>query len=154
MAYFEDPVKPLQKYIDLYDKYKDASKSIQNYKEEFINKTTDDRLALAIASAIIGGIESRTKDEEVRRWAIWGVEQTMKTFNGFPRLSENQLSYLFFVLGRHFIPILLHEKGIKSDSFKALSEEEQIKAVMDVLDINFENVVIRCLQAIDFLHIE
>ncbi len=154
MAYFEDPVKPLQKYIDLYEKYKDATKNIQNYKQDFVNKNTSERLALAIASAIIGGIESRTKDEEVRKWAIWGVEQTMNTFNNFPKLSENQLSYLFFVLGRHFIPVLLHEKGIKSDSFKALSEEEQLKAVMDVLDINFENVVIRCLQAIDFLHIE
>lgn len=154
MAYIDDPIKPLQKYIDLYEKYKEATKNIQNYKQEFVNQSTNERLAIAIASAIIGGIESRTKDEEVRRWAIWGVEQTMKTFNNFPKLSENQLSYLFFVLGRHFIPVLLHEKGIKSDSFKALSEEEQLKAVMDVLDINFENVVIRCLQAIDFLHIE
>ncbi len=152
MAHFEDPIKPLQKYIDLYEKYKDAVKSIQNYKHEFSDLA--DREALALASAIIGGIESRTKDEEVRHWAIWGVMETMKTFNGFPKLSENQLSYLFFVLGRHFIPVLLHEKGIKSDSFKALSQEEQLKAVSDVLDINFENVVIRCLQAIDFLHIE
>jgi hypothetical protein len=152
MSYLEDPIKPLQKYIDLYEKYKASKENIQDYKKDFNEE--NGRLAIAIASAIIGGIESRAKDEEVRRWAIWGVKETMKTFNSFPRLSENQLSYLFFVLGRHFVPVLLHEKGIKSDSFKALPEEEQLKAVMDVLDINFENVVIRCLQAIDFLHIE
>lgn len=147
----EDLIKPLQKYIDLYEKYKNKKEEIEHYKMDF---TQDPRTSLAIASAIIGGIESRTKDEEVRRWAIWGVLETLKTFNNFPRLSDNQISYLFFVLGRHFIPILLHEKGVKSESFKALTEEEQIKAVSDVLDINFENVVIRCLQAIDFLHIE
>ncbi len=147
----EDPVKPLQKYIDLYEKYKSSKEDIEHYKLDF---TENPRTSLAIASAIIGGIESRTKDEETKYWAIWGVLETLKTFNGFPRLSNNQLSYLFFVLGRHFIPVLLHEKGVKSDAFKSLNKDDQIKAVQDVLDINFENVVIRCLQAIEFLHIE
>lgn len=148
----EDPIKPLQKYIDLYEKYKVSIESIEKYKESFDQQ--DKRMALAIASAIIGGIESRTHDIEIKKWAMWGVLETMKTFNNFSKLSDNQLSYLFFVLGRHFIPTLLHDRGVKSESFKNLSEEEQLKAVEDVLDINFENVVIRCLQAIEFLKIE
>lgn len=70
MAYFEDLVKPLQKYIDLYEKYKDVSKSIQNYRNEFINENTNDKLALDIASTIMGGIESRTKDKEVKNQTV------------------------------------------------------------------------------------
>ncbi|MCS7285483.1 MAG: hypothetical protein NZ527_07165, partial [Hydrogenobacter thermophilus] len=66
-------------------------------------------------------------------------------------LSDEELSFLFYCLGKLFVPLLLHEKGVKSESFKALSKEEQESAVSDVLDTIWENHIIRILQVLPYM---
>ena len=109
------------------------------------------RLSEAIAAMYVGGLEHRTQDEEIRRWTDWAGEKTYRTFNGFPELSNEELSFLFYCLGKLFVPLLLHEKGVKSESFKALTQEEQESAVSDVLDTIWENHLIRILQILPYM---
>ena len=50
-----------------------------------------------------------------------------------------------------FVPLLLHERGVKSESFKSLPTEEQEKAVMEELEVIRENHLIRVLQILPYL---
>ncbi len=99
----------------------------------------------------IGGMEHRIKDEEIRYWTNWAGIKTYKTFNGFPGLSDKQLNFLFYAVGKLYVPLLLHERGVKSESFKSLSTQDQEKAVTDELEVIWENHLIRILQVIGYL---
>ena len=105
-----------------------------------------ERLLKALASMYVGGYEKRLEDEDVRYWTNWAGIKTYKTFGGFPQLSDLELSFLFYAVGKLFVPLLLHEKGVKSESFKRLSPKEQEDAVSEVLDVIWENHLIRILQ--------
>jgi hypothetical protein len=110
-----------------------------------------ERLLKALASMYVGGYEKRLEDEEVRYWTNWAGIKTYKTFGGFPQLSDLELSFLFYAVGKLFVPLLLHEKGVKSESFKRLSPKEQDGAVSEVLDVIWENHLIRILQILPSL---
>jgi len=96
-----------------------------------------ERLLKALASMYVGGYEKRLEDEEVRYWTNWAGIKTYKTFGGFPQLSDLELSFLFY--------------GVKSESFKKLSPKEQEEAVSEVLDVIWENHLIRILQILPSL---
>jgi hypothetical protein len=110
-----------------------------------------ERLLRSLASMYAGGYEKRLEDEEVRFWTNWAGIKTYKTFGGFPQLSDLELSFLFYAVGKLFVPLLLHEKGVKSESFKRLSPKEQEDAVSEVLDVIWENHLIRILQILPSL---
>jgi len=120
-------------------------------KESIKDLQVDDRSLKALACMYVGGYERRLEDEEIKRWTNWAFLKTYKTFNGFSQLSDLELCFLFYSLGKLFVPLLLHEKGVKSESFKSLSPEEQEKAVSDVLDTLWENHLIRILQILPSL---
>lgn len=111
----------------------------------------DIRLERALISMYVGGYEKRIEDPDIKRWTDWAGYRTYSTFNGFPQLSGMELSFLFYSLGKVFVPLLLHERGVKSESFKQLSPEEQEKAVVEELDVIWENHLIRILQIMPFL---
>lgn len=142
-------MKPFQEFIrysewkDRFLKDKERIRALENYENP--------RLSKAIASMYVGGLEHRTQDEEIKKWTDWAGEKTYRTFNGFPQLSDEELSFLFYCLGKLFVPLLLHEKGVKSESFKALTQEEQESAVSDVLDTIWENHIIRILQVLPYM---
>jgi len=110
-----------------------------------------ERLLKALASMYVGGYEKRLEDEDVRYWTNWAGIKTYKTLGGFPQLSDVELSFLFYAVGKLFVPLLLHEKGVKSESFKRLSPKEQEEAVSEVLDVIWENHLIRILQILPSL---
>lgn len=113
----------------------------------------DQRLAKALISMYVGGYEKRLEDSEVRYWTNWAGIKTYKTFNGFPQLSDIELAFAFYSIGKVFVPLLLHERGVKSESFKKLTKEEQEKAVMEELEVIWENHLIRVLQILPFLRL-
>ncbi len=123
---------------------------LESFLQDFeIEKTQ--RLLKALVSMYVGGYEKRLEDEDVRCWTNWAGIKTYKTFGGFPQLSDMELSFLFYAMGKLFVPLLLHEKGVKSESFKRLSPEEQEEAVSEVLDVIWENHLIRILQILPSL---
>lgn len=114
----------------------------------------DDRLLKAIRSMYVGGMEHRVEDEEIRRWTNWAAIKTYKTFNGFPNLSDIELSFVFYSIGKLFVPLLLHERGVKSEAFKKLSEEEQEEAVFEELDTIWETQLTLILQSLELLDLK
>ena len=115
---------------------------------------SDDRLLKAIRSMYVGGMEKRVEDPEIRKWTNWAGVKTYKTFNGFPQLSDRELSFVFYAIGKLFVPLLLHQRGVKSEPFKRLSKEEQEEAVFDELDTIWETQLTLILQALQFLDLK
>lgn len=101
----------------------------------------------------VGDYEKRLEDSEVRCWTNWAGIRTYRTFNAFPQLSDIELSFVFYAIGKVFVPMLLHERGGRSESFKKLPPEEQEKAVMEELEVIWENHLIRVLQIIPYLRV-
>jgi hypothetical protein len=146
-------IKPFQefsRYAEWKERFLKEQERIKKIQSEVFN-VQDQRLSKAMASMYVGGLEQRLRDEEIKRWTDWAVDKTYRTFNTFPQLSDLELSFLFYCLGKLFVPLLLHEKGVKSESFKNLSEEEQENAVSEVLDTIWENHLIRILQIIPYV---
>jgi len=97
----------------------------------------------------------KTPFQEFFRYGEW-KERFLREYENIESkvryLRESEINkLLFYSLGKIFVPLLLHEKGVKSESFKALSPEEQEKAVSDVLDTVWENHFIRILQILPSL---
>jgi len=114
----------------------------------------DKRALLAVRSMYVGGVERRVEDKEVRRWTNWAALKTYRTFNGFPNLSTVEMCFVFYAIGKLFVPLLLHERGVKSEAFKKLSEEEQEEAVFEELDTIWETQLTLILQALEFLDLK
>ncbi len=150
----KNPFSELNRYVSWKERFlgdypKILDHDLQDLKEE--TNTDDPRLLRALVSMYIGGMEHRVKDDEIRYWTNWAGIKTYKTFNGFPNLSDKQLNFLFYAIGKLFVPLLFHERGVKSESFKSLSPEDQEKAVTDELEVIWENHLIRILQVLDYL---
>ncbi|MCS6998318.1 MAG: hypothetical protein RMH93_05245 [Aquificaceae bacterium] len=130
-----------------------VSKGLEGLQEEIrdLYPEVEERLLRALLSLHVGGYEKRLEDREVRYWTNWAGLKTYRTFNSFPQLSELELAFLFYAMGKVFVPLLLHERGVKSESFKRLTPEEQERAVMEELEVIWENHLIRLLQIIPFL---
>ncbi|MFN3947402.1 MAG: hypothetical protein ACK4LA_04865 [Aquificaceae bacterium] len=137
---------------------------LRNYKEitpgelekiakevESIYPEAEERFLKAMLSMYLGGYEKRVQDPEIMYWTNWAGVKTYKTFNKFPQLSDIEVSFLFYSIGKVFVPLLLHERGVKSQAFKRLSKEEQEKVVQEELDVIWENHLIRILQILPFL---
>ena len=130
-----------------------TSKDVKDLAEDLkaLYPEAGERLLKALISMHVGGYEKRLQDPEVRYWTNWAGIKTYRTFNGFPQLSDKELAFVFYAMGKVFVPLLLHERGVKSESFKSLTSDEQEKAVMDELEVIWENHLIRILQIIPFL---
>lgn len=140
-----------ERFLEDYQKI--SSKELKAVEEEVINlyPEADERLLKALISMYVGGYERRVEDPEIRYWTNWAGVKTYRTFNKFPMLSDLELAFVFYGIGKVFVPLLLHERGVKSEAFKALSSEEQEKAVMEELEIIWENHLIRLLQVLPYL---
>lgn len=147
------PFQEFTRYTEWKDRFlKDRDRIKELELEE--PKCEDPRISKAIVSMYVGGLEHRLLDEDVKRWTDWAGKKTYKTFNGFPQLSDEELSFLFYCLGKLFVPLLLHEKGVKSESFKALDQSKQEYAVSEVLDTIWENHIIRILQILPYVDLK
>ncbi|ADC89220.1 hypothetical protein Thal_0586 [Thermocrinis albus DSM 14484] len=131
------PYAEFIRYIEWRDRYLKECEELPPFQDRFLR---------ALECMYVGGVKQRTEDPEVKHWADWAALKTYRHFNGFPHLSDKELMFVFYVLGKLLIPLLLHEKGVKSESFKALSLQDQEKAVEDVLDTIWEQNIIRLLQ--------
>ena len=130
-----------------------TSKDTESIKKEVseLYPQPDERLLKALVSMYIGGYEKRVEDPVVRYWTNWAGVKTYKTFNAFPNLSDVELAFVFYSMGKIFVPLLLHERGVKSEPFQRLSKEEQEEAVQEELNVIWENHLIRILQVLSFL---
>ncbi|MCX8164955.1 MAG: DUF3467 domain-containing protein [Aquificaceae bacterium] len=128
---------------------RDAAELVRELEK--IYPRVDKRLIIAIISMHVGGHQRRLEDPDIEYWTNWAGIKTYRTFNSFPQLSERELAFVFYAIGKVFVPLLLHERGVKSESFKNLTPEEQEKAVMEELEVVWENHLIRILQVIPFL---
>jgi len=144
------PFYEFTRYVQWKDRFLEDRERIRELEKEY-EGTEEPRLLKAILSMYVGGMEKRIKDEEIKRWTDWGGKKTYQTFNGFPQLSDEELSFLFYSLGKLFVPLLLHEKGVKSETFKRLPPKEQEDAVLEVLDTLWENHLIRILQILPYM---
>lgn len=146
-------MKPFPEFIR-YSKWKDqflqSYPKVQRLWSSLRGEEKDDRFSMALASMYVGGMEHRLNDKSVKRWARWACEKTYKTYNAFSWLSDIELCFIFYSIGKLFIPLLLHEKGVNSESFKSLTQEEQEEAVSQVLDTLWENHLIRLLQILPY----
>ena len=153
------PFKELYRYLGWKDRFlRDYGKIeeadltfIEEELKELGEENPDQRLLKAVRSMYVGGMEKRVEDEEIRRWTNWAALKTYRTFNGFPNLSDRQLSFAFYSIGKLFVPLLMHERGVKSESFKRLSRQEQEEAVFEELDTIWETQLTLILQAIQFM---
>ncbi len=153
------PFQELQRYMNWKERFlKDYEKiegsELELIKEEIrslMEEEPDKRLLKAVRSMYVGGMERRVEDEEIRRWTNWAAVKTYRTFNGFPILSDIELSFVFYSIGKLFVPLLMHERGVKSEAFKKLSKEEQEEAVFEELDTIWETQLTLILQALQFL---
>jgi len=118
-----------------------------------LNEEPSERLLRSIRAMYVGGMEERVEDPEIRRWTNWAGLKTYRTFNGFPNLSDIEVAFVFYSLGKLFVPLLLHQRGVKSESFKALSLEEQEEAVFEELDTLWETQLTLILQALQLLEL-
>ncbi|SHK45633.1 DUF3467 domain-containing protein [Thermocrinis minervae] len=154
----KNPFKDLTRYIEWKERFLEDYGKIREEDLKTIEEDIRDlfpnperRLLLALRSMYLGGMEKRVEDEEIRRWTNFAGVETYRTFNSFPHLSDLELAFVFYAIGKIFVPLLLHERGVKSESFKRLSKEDQEKAVMDELDVIWENHLIRVLQILPYL---
>ncbi len=153
------PFKELYRYLGWKDRFLQDYGKIEEADLTFIEEelkelgeeNPDQRLLKAVRSMYVGGMEKRVEDEEIRRWTNWAALKTYRTFNGFPNLSDRQLSFAFYSIGKLFVPLLMHERGVKSESFKRLSRQEQEEAVFEELDTIWETQLTLILQAIQFM---
>ncbi len=151
------PFAELTRYLSWKDRFLEDYERIDSESVEQIREETgidDPRLLKALRSMYVGGMEHRVEDPEIRYWTNWAGMRTYETFNGFPALSDKELAFLFYAVGKLFVPLLLHERGVKSESFKALSRHDQEKAVSEELDIIWENHLIRVLQIIPYMQLK
>ncbi|MDQ7039170.1 MAG: DUF3467 domain-containing protein [Aquificota bacterium] len=125
--------------------------SIKEEVKGLIGDEPEERLLRAIRAMYVGGMERRVEDPDIRRWTNWGAVKTYETFNGFPNLSDTELYFVFYSIGKIFVPLLLHERGVKSEPFRKLSKEEQEEAVLDELDTIWETQLTLILQALQLL---
>ncbi|AAC07019.1 DUF3467 domain-containing protein [Aquifex aeolicus] len=156
------PFKELQKFIHWKERFlrdyekieKGELEKIREEVKEMLGEEPDERLLKALRSMYVGGMEHRVEDEEIRYWTNWGGVKTYETFNRFPLLSDIELAFVFWALGKLFVPLLMHETGVKSEPFKKLSREEQEEAVLDELDTLWETQLTLILQALQFLDLK
>ncbi len=153
------PFQELQRYMNWKERFlSDYEKIdgsdlelIREEVKEFLGEEPDERLLKAVRSMYVGGMERRVEDPEIRRWTNWSAVKTYRTFNRFPNLSDMELSFVFYSIGKLFVPLLMHERGVKSQAFKSLSREEQEEAVFEELDTIWETQLTLILQALQFL---
>ncbi len=152
------PHQEFIRYLGWKERFLEEYSSISSKDTEGIKKEVselypkpDERLLKALVSMYAGGYEKRLEDPLVRYWTNWAGVKTYKTFNTFPNLSDVELAFLFYSMGKIFVPLLLHERGVKSQAFQELSKEEQEKAVQEELDVIWENHLIRILQVLPLL---
>ena len=124
---------------------------IKGEVRELLGQEPNERLLKAVRSMYVGGMERRVEDPEIRSWTSWAAVKTYETFNEFPILSDLELAFVFYSVGKLFVPLLMHERGVKSESFKRLSREEQEEAVFEELDTIWETQLTLILQALQFL---
>lgn len=156
------PFKELHRFLNWKERFlRDYEKiekgELEKIREEvrlLLGEEPDTRLLKALRSMYVGGMEHRVEDEEVRYWTNWAGVKTYKTFNRFPLLSDIELAFVFWALGKLFVPLLLHERGVKSEPFKHLSKEKQEEAVLDELDTIWETQLTLILQALQFLDLK
>ncbi|NPA32731.1 MAG: DUF3467 domain-containing protein [Aquificae bacterium] len=156
------PFRELQRFIHWKERFlRDYERidrgeldAIRREVESLLGSAPDDRLLIALRAMYVGGMERRVEDEEVRYWTNWAGVRTYETFNRFPHLSDAELAFVFWALGKLFVPLLLHERGVKSESFKRLTKEEQEDAVLDELDTLWETQLTLILQALSFLDLK
>ena len=67
--------------------------------------------------AKMGGYEKRVEDPEVRYRTNRAGIKTYKTFNGFPQLSDIELSFAFYAIGKVFCAFAFARKGCKIGKF-------------------------------------
>ena len=130
----------------------DLSSVKEELKDDF-GEVPEERLLTAIRAMYVGGMEERVEDKEVRSWTNWAGLKTYRTFNGFPNLSDIEVAFVFYALGKLFVPLLLHQRGVKSEAFKALSREDQEEAVFEELDTLWETQLTLILQALQLLEL-
>ncbi|WP_457600782.1 DUF3467 domain-containing protein [Hydrogenivirga sp.] len=153
------PFKELHRFMNWKDRFlKDYERIessdlelIRSEVKELLGEEPDDRLLRAVRSMYVGGMERRVEDPEIRSWTNWAAVKTYRTFNGFPTLSDLELAFVFYAVGKLFVPLLLHDRGVKSEAFKKLSREEQEEAVFEELDTIWETQLTLILQALQFL---
>ncbi len=153
------PFRELYRYLGWKDRFLKDYERIINSDLSFIHnelkelgvEKINDRLLRAVRSMYVGGMEHRVEDEEIRKWTNWAAVKTYDTFNGFPNLNDTELSFAFYSIGKLFVPLLMHERGVKSEPFKKLSREEQEEVVFDELDTIWETQLTLILQAIQFM---
>jgi len=156
------PFQELQRFINWKERFLKDYERIEGGDLQILKKELKDlwdgepegRLLRAVRSMYVGGMERRVEDEEVRRWTNWAAVKTYKTFNGFPLLSDLELAFVFYAMGKIFVPLLLHERGVKSETFKNLPLEEQEEAVFEELDTIWETQLTLILQALEFLDLK
>ncbi len=155
------PFQELHRFINWKDRFlkeyeKILSSDLTVLKKELesrLGEELDPRSLLAIRSMYAGGMEQRVEDPDVRKWTDWAGLKTLRTFNGFPNLSDIELSFVFYSLGKLFVPLLLHQRGVKSEGFKSLTPEEQEEAVFEELDTIWETQLTLILQALGLLEL-
>ncbi len=156
------PFQELHRFISWKDRFLRDYEKIRQSDLSFVKKelesltgeVPENRLLFAIRAMYVGGMEERVEDPEVRAWTNWAGVKTFKTFNGFPNLTDAELTFVFYGIGKLFVPLLLHQRGVKSEAFKALSREEQEEAVFEELDTIWETQLTLLLQALEFLDIK
>ena len=116
-----------------------------------LGKEPEERLLMAVSALRAGGGMWRLEDPEVRFWAVRGAVETYRAFNGFPHLSEEELAFVFYALGKLFVPLLMHERGVRSERFKSMSPAEREKAVLAELDTLWETQLPLILRALQLL---
>ncbi|EDP76215.1 DUF3467 domain-containing protein [Hydrogenivirga sp. 128-5-R1-1] len=141
-----------ERFLRDYEKIESSDlELIRGEVRELLGQEPDERLLKAVRSMYVGGMERRVEDPEIRSWTNWAAVKTYKTFNEFPILSDLELAFVFYSVGKLFVPLLMHERGVKSESFKRLSREEQEEAVFEELDTIWETQLTLILQALQFL---
>ncbi len=113
----------------------------------------EERLLQAVRAFQVGGGERRLEDPNVRYWANWAALKTYETFNRFPHLSDAELAFVFYALGKLFVPLLLHDRGVRSPAFGALPPEEKESAVLEELDTLWETQLPLLLRALQLLEL-
>ncbi|MFN7065038.1 MAG: hypothetical protein ACK4OF_02665 [Aquificaceae bacterium] len=85
----------------------DLAKKIENIYSE-----VEERFLKAILSMYLGGYGKRVQDPEVRYWTNWAGVKTYKTFNKFPQLSDIEVSFLFYSIGKRSLSLYFCTKRV------------------------------------------
>ncbi|MEN3033613.1 MAG: hypothetical protein ABDH18_01315 [Aquificaceae bacterium] len=125
----------------------------ERYKEEFKPPSTASRFEKAMEAMRFGGRKERLLDSRVLYWTDFCGNYTYRLFNSFENLTDEELCFVFYVLGKLFIPLLLHERGVCSEAFSKLSEKEQEEAVLEEINAILENKIVGLLQSLPYLNL-